>query len=144
MRKMIENQLKIGQVDIKNIQIDINYRDEIPQLLLGLQSLYSDRKLRNEIFDILKDIIPKNIDAGNGRPGMELWKILVLGTLRLNCNWDYDKIHDIANNHKKVREFLGHTIFEFDQRCGLQTIKDNISLPAFYPTLLRVLSRMKP
>jgi IS5 family transposase len=134
MRKMIENQLKIGQVDIKNIQIDINCRDEIPQLLLGLQSLYSDRKLRNKIFDILKDIIPKNIDAGNGRPGMELWKILVLGTLRLNCNWDYDKIHDIANNHKKVREFLGHTIFEFDQRYGLQTIKDNISL--FTPAVL--------
>jgi len=134
MRKVIENQLKIGQVDISNIQIDIHCRDEIPQLLLGLRSLYSDRKLRNEIFDILKDIIPKNIDAGNGRPGMELWKILVLGTLRLNCNWDYDKLHDIANNHKKVREFLGHTIFEFDQRYGLQTIKDNISL--FTPEVL--------
>jgi len=92
MRKVIENQLKIGQVDIKNIQIDINCRDEIPQLLLGLQALYSDRKLRHEIFDILNDIIPKNIDTGNGRPGMELWKILVLGTLRLNCNWDYDKM----------------------------------------------------
>jgi hypothetical protein len=102
---MIENQLKIGQVDIKNIQIDINCRDEIPQLLLGLQSLYSDRKLRNEIFDILKDIIPKNIDAGNGRPGMELWKILVLGTLRLNFNWDYDKTHDIAITTKRYENF---------------------------------------
>ena len=134
MRKVIENQLKIGQVDIKNIQIDINCRDEIPQLLLGLQALYSDRKLRDEVFDILKGIIPKDIDTGNGRPGMELWKILVLGTLRLNCNWDYDKLHDIANNHKKVREFLGHTIFEFGQRYGLQTIKDNISL--FTPAVL--------
>jgi hypothetical protein len=103
MRKVIENQLKIGQVDISSIQIDIHSRDEIPQLLLGLQRLYSDRKLRNEIFDILTDIIPSHIDACNGRPGMELWKILVLGTLRLNCNWDYDKLHDIANNHKKIR-----------------------------------------
>lgn len=59
---------------------------------------------------------------------MDLWKILVLGTIRLNCNWDYDKVHDIANNHKVIREFLGHTIFEFDQRYGLQTIKDNIGL----------------
>lgn len=52
---------------------------------------------------------------------MDLWKILVLGTLRLNCNWDYDKVHDIANEHNKVREFLGHTIYELDQRYGLQT-----------------------
>jgi hypothetical protein len=134
MRKVIEKQLKIGQVDISNIQIDINCRDEIPQLLLGLQAIYSDRQLRNEIFDILKNIIPKNVDTGNGRPGMDLWKILVLGTLRLNCNWDYDKLHNIANNHKTVREFLGHTIFEFDQSYALQTLKDNICL--FTPEVL--------
>jgi hypothetical protein len=53
----------------------------------------------------LKDIIPKNIDAGNGRPGMELWKILVLGTLRLNFNWDYDKTHDIAITTKRYENF---------------------------------------
>jgi hypothetical protein len=76
----------------------------------------------------LKKITPKEIAAEKGRPGMDLWKILVLGTLRLNCNWDYDKVHNIANEHKTIREFLGHTTFEFDQTYGLQTIKDNISL----------------
>lgn len=140
MRKVIEKQLKIGQVDISNIQIDINCRDEIPQLLLGLQSIYSDLQLRNEIFDILKNIVPKNVDTGNGRPGMDLWKILVLGTLRLNCNWDYDKLHNIANNHKTVREFLGHTIFEFNQTYALQTLKDNIAL--FTPEVLDEINQM--
>ena len=134
MRKVIENQLKIGQVDISNIEIDINCRDEIPQLLMGLKAIYSDCKLRNEVFKILKGIVPENVDTNNGRPGMDLWKILVLGTLRLNCNWDYDKLHNIANNHKNVREFLGHSIFEFDQTYALQTIKDNISL--FTPQVL--------
>ena len=128
MRKVIENQLKIGQTDIPNIQIDLFCRDEIPQLLLGLQKIYSHRPVREEIFKILNKIKPKDIAADKGRPGMDLWKILVLGTLRLNCNWDYDKVHNIANEHKTVREFLGHTIFEFDQSYGLQTIKDNISL----------------
>jgi hypothetical protein len=56
-----------------------------------------------------------------------LWKILVLGTIRLNCNWDFDKVHDIANNHNVIREFMGHTVFECDQRYGLQTIKDVVS-----------------
>jgi hypothetical protein len=140
MRKVIENQLKIGQVDISNIEIDINCRDEIPQLLTGLKAIYSDRKLRNEVFKILKGIIPENVDTGSGRPGMNLWKILVLGTLRLTCNWDYDKLHNIANNHKTVREFLGHSIFEFDQTYALQTIKDNISL--FTPQILDAINQV--
>jgi len=128
MRKVIEKQLKIGQVDISRIQIDLDSRDEIPQLLLGLQTIYSDRLIRDEVFSILHGIVPKDVDTGNGRPGMDLWAILVLGTLRLNCNWDYDKLHNIANNHKTVRELLGHSIFEFDQTYALQTLKDNISL----------------
>ena len=140
MRKVIENQLKIGQIDIADIQIDITCRDEIPQLLLGLQYLYSDKQIRDEVFQILKTITPKNIDADKGRPGMELWKILVLGTLRLNCNWDFDKVHDIANEHNKIRQFLGHTIYEVDERYGLQTIKDNISL--LTPELLDVINQV--
>jgi len=128
MRKIIENQLKIGQVDISKIELDLRSRDEIPQLLLGLQAIYNDRPTRQRVFEILEQVVPDDIDTGNGRPGMELWSILVLGTLRLNCNWDYDKLLEIANNHKTVREFLGHTIFDFDARYALQTLKDNVSL----------------
>jgi transposase, IS5 family len=128
MRKVIENQLKIGQTDIPGIQLDIACRDEIPQVLLGLQHLYINVDLRRKVFKILEGITPKEVDADKGRPGMDLWKILVLAILRVNCNWDYDKLHNIANEHKTVREFLGHTIYEFDQTYGLQTLKDNISL----------------
>ena len=59
---------------------------------------------------------------------MDLWKILVLGTLRLNCNWDFDKLQDIANNHKTLRQMLGHGILDDDYHYALQTLKDNISL----------------
>lgn len=128
MRKIMEMQLKFAQVDISKIEIDLRSRDEIPKLLLGLQFIYGNREIRNKIFDILKEIVPKGIDLRNGRPGMDLWKILVLGTLRLICNWDYDKVHDAANNHKTIREFLGHSIFEFHQRYSLQAIKDNVAL----------------
>jgi len=31
---------------------------------------------------------------------MEQWKILVLGVLRLGLNADYDRIHELANQHK--------------------------------------------
>jgi transposase, IS5 family len=35
MRKIIEKQLKFGQVDISEIKLDLKSRDEIPQLCLG-------------------------------------------------------------------------------------------------------------
>ncbi|MBU4054568.1 MAG: ISNCY family transposase, partial [Proteobacteria bacterium] len=134
MRKVIENQLKIGQTDIPGIKLDLACRDEIPQIFSGLQHLYTNIDLRTEVFMILEGITPKEFDADKGRPGMDLWKILVLAIIRVNCNWDYDKLHNIDNEHKTVREFLGHTIYEFDQTYGLQTLKDNISLLA--PELL--------
>jgi len=140
MRKIIEKQLKFGQVDISRIEIDLNSRDEIPQLLLGLQAIYTDKLTRSAVFSILQEIIPEDTDTRNGRPGMELWSILVLGTLRLNCNLDFDKLLDIANNHKKVREFLGHTIHDFDQVYALQTLKDNVSL--FTPAAANKISQV--
>jgi len=79
-------------------------------------------------------MIPRGTDANNGRPGMLLWKILVLGTLRLNCNWDYDKVKEIADNHITLRLMLGHVAWEDEYRYPIQTIKDNVSL--FTPEIL--------
>jgi len=126
MRKVMEKQLKFGQVDIDRIKVNIQSRDEIPQLLLGLQALYKDRAVREEVFRILESIMPEDRSKSTGRPGMELWKILVLGTIRLNCNFDYDKLLEIANEHRTVREFLGH--IDFEERYALQTVKDNVGL----------------
>lgn len=126
MRKVIEKQLKFGQMDIDKIEIDIQSRDEIPQLLLGLQAIYRDVPLRKKIFRILESIVPEDTSKTTGRPGMNLWEILVLGTIRLNCNFDYDKLVEIANEHKTIREFLGH--IDFSDRYALQTVKDNVPL----------------
>ena len=68
MRKVIEKQLKFGQLDIDKIEIDIQSRDEIPQLLLGLQAIYRDVPLRKKIFRILESIVPENTSKITGRP----------------------------------------------------------------------------
>ena len=128
MRKAREHQLKFGEVDISTIEFDLRSRDEIPKLLMGLRHIYCTPELREEVFKILGDIVPKDVDTQNGRPGMELWKILVLGTLRLNCNWDYDKLQEIANNHLTLRQMLGHGFFDSTVKYALQTLKDNVSL----------------
>jgi len=134
MRKIINMQMKIGELPIRNIEFDPRSRDETPELLMGLQSIYCNRKIRKRVFKVLMDIVPDDVDTNNGRSGMDLWKILVLGTLRLSCNWDYDKLLDTANNHRDLRLMLGHNAMDYDYRYALQTLKDNICL--FTPEVL--------
>lgn len=129
MRRAIDPQMQMGTVDISQIDFDLRSRDEIPKLLMGLQYIYCNMEMRREVFKILDDIVPKGTNENNGRPGMELWKILVLGTIRLNCNWDFDKLQEIANNHNTLRQMLGHaSIWKDDYQYALQTLKDNVSL----------------
>ena len=73
-------------------------------------------------------MVPANVDANNGRPGMSLWKILVMGVLRLNLNWDYYRLLEMVNQHKTIRQMLGHGFRDEDEAYNLQTLKDNVSL----------------
>jgi len=134
MRKIIDMQMKIGETAIASIQFDPKSRDEIPKLLRGLQAIYCNREVRTLVFEALTELIPPHIDIKNGRRGMDLWKIFVLGALRLTCNWDYDKLHEIANNHMTLRQMLGHGRMDASYQYELQTLKDNISL--FTPEIL--------
>jgi IS5 family transposase len=140
MRKILREQMQMGQIDIKDIVIELDNRDEIPQLLRGLQHLYANETTRHEIFKLLLKMVPKHIDINNGRTGMDLWKILVLGTLRLRCRWDYDKLQEIANNHHTLRQMLGHGIVDFTFRYARQTLNDNLRW--FTPEILGLISRV--
>ena len=127
MRKIREPQMRLGAVEISQIKFDLRSRDEIPKLLMGLQHIYCSQEVKEEVFEILEGIVPAGTSRNNGRRGMDLWKILVLGTIRLNCNWDYDKLREIANNHRTLRLMLGHGIVD-THSYALQTLKDNVSL----------------
>lgn len=133
MRKVQPKQLQLGEIDIASIKLDTRSRDDVPQILLGLQHLYTNIKTRELIFSLLEELIPQNVSSINGRPGMHLWKILVLGVLRLNLNWDFDRLREMANQHSTIRQMLGHG-FDDNEQYKLQTIKDNVS--QFTPALL--------
>jgi IS5 family transposase len=128
MRDVIKPQLALGEVDIAEVRFDPRSRDEIPKLLLGLQHIYVNPEIKLQVFSVLEEMLPAYINAHTGRPGMDLWRILVLGTLRLNCNWDYDKLQEMANNHLTLRRMLGHGVVDKDYTYALQTLKDNIRL----------------
>lgn len=77
MRHVEPPNLQLGQIDIAKIVLDPRSRDDIPQILAGLQYIYCTPTLRQEVFDILKEVIPKNekgqpVASDNGRPGMVL------------------------------------------------------------------------
>jgi len=65
---------------------------------------------------------------------MTQWQILVLGVLRLGLNADYDRIVELANEHKTLRQMLGHSDWAFLKKYNLQTLKDNLRL--FTPEIL--------
>jgi transposase, IS5 family len=65
---------------------------------------------------------------------MEHWKILVLGTVRLGLNIDYDRVHELANQHKMIRELLGHSGWFDETVYPLDTINNNLRL--FTPEIL--------
>jgi IS5 family transposase len=140
MRQVIDPQLQFGEQDISAIRLDAKSRDDIPQLLRGLQHIYVTPELRAQVFAILAEVLaPSGDDAGTvspdtGRPGMAQWKILVLGTLRLGLNADYDRICELANQHTTIRQMLGHSGWAEAGEYNLQTLKDNLRL--FTPEIL--------
>src|SRR5260370_40340622 len=38
---------------------------------------------------------------------MNYWEIAVLAGVRLGCNLDYDKLQDLAENHRRLRQIMG-------------------------------------
>lgn len=118
----------MAEMQVDQVQLDSNSRDDIPQLLKGLQYIFINPILLEQVLTILEGLFPKEIDLTNGRPGMDMWSILVMGVLRLNLNGDYDRLHNLVNDHKTIRQILGHGVVD-DQFCYyLQTLKDNVSL----------------
>ena len=94
--------LLLGAKLIEDVWLDPNCRDEITKTLRGLQEIYRNKPLLEEIKRILNKLQPDNVSALEGRKGMDLWVIFVLVSLRLSCNWDLDKLKSCFDNHHKI------------------------------------------
>jgi IS5 family transposase len=127
MRLVQNPELQSGEVDISKIQFDLKSRDDIPQILRGLQHIYVTSAIREEVFKLLEENIIPEVNKKTGRPGMELWKIFVMGILRLDLNCDYDRLQELVNYHKIIRLILGHNLLD-ESLYHIQTLKDNVTL----------------
>lgn len=127
MRVVKNPQLCFGEVNIADIQINPRSRDDIPAVLKGLQYIYVTEEVRKKVFDALEKTLDPNIKTTTGRPGMELWKIFVLATLKLGLNCDFDRLQELANEHNSIRQMLGHADWSDTTTYKLQTLIDNVS-----------------
>ena len=106
---------------IEKIWINPKSRDDIPAVLKGLQHIWGDEELRARLLTLLDEHILPEGDRTVGRPGMDLWQILVLGVLKQGLGCDFDRLHDLTNHHGTIREFLGHGDFDDKTRYEYQT-----------------------
>jgi len=127
MRIVKKSQLHFGEVNIADIDLSARSRDDIPAILKGLQTIYTTDEAREKVFNALEKTLPATVDSKTGRPGIELWTIFVLATLKLGLNCDFDRLQELANQHKTVRQMLGHSGWEDMTHYKLQTIIDNVS-----------------
>ena len=138
MREVQKRQLQFGQIPVDKVWLDPKSRDDIPAVLKGLQHLYKEKQ--EDLFMLLEKHILPGTHRGVGRPGMEMWRILVLGVLKQGLGCDFDRLHNLANHHETVRAMLGHSDFADKTHYELQTIVDNVSL--MRPELLVEVGRL--
>ncbi len=129
MRVVKDSLRQFGETRIEDIVFDPKDRDDIPALLRGLQHIYCDPDTREKVFDILEKQIRPKIKRHLRRPGMSFWRIFVLGMVQKALNCDFDRLRNLVNNHRQLRQMLGHAN-DFGDRTTyhLQTIIDNVCL----------------
>lgn len=127
MRKRFEAQLGLGQTPIENVVISLKSRDQLPPTLAGLQWIFSTPEINAQIFELLELKVIGN-KQHTGRPGMDLWQILVLGVCRMALDCDYDRLEDMANNHALLRQIMGLPIAVSEEEMfHHKTLSDNVS-----------------
>jgi len=128
MRKRFTQQLSVGQIPIEDAQINPKSKNALNELLAALHAIYCDQEYNKQIFSLLEKYISGE-KKRTGRNGMDLWCIFVLSQVRLCMNISYDVLHDLANNHRTMRELMGvEHEFGYDRiMFEYQNIYDNVS-----------------
>ena len=122
-----EQQLSLNIVPIVEVEFDKKDRHQLSRLLKGLQYIFTNCELSEQVFTLLEEKVLSGKKA-TGRLGMSLWEILVLSCVKLNLNADYDLLLDQANYHEKLRAILGIASYGYEDRkkYHLQTVIDNV------------------
>lgn len=98
---------RLDCLPISEVRLNLECRDEIIPILRALQHVYGDAELRRELLALVGKDVNGSTSRKHGRRGMNYWEIAVLAAARLGCNLDYDKLQDLAENHRSLRQIMG-------------------------------------
>jgi hypothetical protein len=126
MRKSYSNQLRLDSPPIDQVQLNFECRDAIVPVLRSLQHVYSRPDAIEKIMQLIGRDINGQTSAKRGREGMDYWRILVLAGVRLGCNYTYDQVQDLSENHIKLRAIMGLGSWDEHTEFKWRTIRDNV------------------
>ena len=127
MRIPQQNQLLFDCPPVWQIDLNTNCRHRIIPILRALQHLYSKTELLGEIVALIEHDVLGDADPAQGREGMTYWQILVLAAVKAGCNFTYDEMHDLAENHRKLRAMMQVGGWD-EESFNWQRIRDNLCL----------------
>ena len=130
MRQRFQQQTTLGITPITQVKFPLRSRDELPPVLMALQHVFVTPVLNEKVFALLEKKVLKD-KKKTGRKGMDLWHILVLAVIRHTLDTNWDRLEDMANYHKLLRQILGVHVEKFgieEIEFAYQTIVDNVSL----------------
>jgi hypothetical protein len=128
MRKPFSPQRRLDCQAVPQVELNLNCRDEIVPVLAGLQHLYSQPQLRDQILTLVAQDVNEDSQSDRGREGLDYWHITVLAAVRLGCNFDYDKLQDLAEQHRALRQIMGLGDWQECIDFNWRRIRDNIAL----------------
>ena len=128
MRQTFSEQPRLDAPAIRDIPLNFECRDEIVPILAALQHVYSLPELRDGILDLIQTDVNAFSRSDVGREGFSYWQVLVLSSVRLGCNLDYDRLQDLAENHIKLRAMMQIGPWDESTSFHWQRIRDNVCL----------------
>lgn len=127
MRKAFDRQRRFDRQAVLDVQLNLNCRDEIIPILRALQHIYRQADVREAILRAIAEDVNRTSSRKRGRKGMDYWQILVLAAVRLGCNLDYDKLQDLAEQHRALRQIMGIGDWEEEATFDWRRIQDNLT-----------------
>jgi IS5 family transposase len=128
VRLRFQEQPRFDCPEVGRVQLNLKCRDEIIPILRALQHVYEDVPSRRQLLDWVGKDVCGGCSRKLGRQGLDYWSITVLSAVRLGCNLDYDKLQDLAEQHRNLRLMMGIGDWvekiDFDWR----RIRDNVCL----------------
>lgn len=125
--RLARPQERLDCLPIGKVKLNLKCRDEIIPILRALQQLYGDTRLRQELLGLVGKDVNNGTSRKHGRRGLNYWEIVVLAATRLGCDLDYDKLQNLAENHRDLRQIMGLGDWQEEVDFDWRRIEDNLT-----------------